>query len=117
MSNSSDDNYYTTGMYVCVCGYPQTLAKEFTAATRIMQSSSNELSTPVSGKAKCKTNESDYIMPNNSRADVFRLFAERYDTKSNVSLSRLATLMSSDRTKQIYLWMTIYIYVVPSISF
>ena len=30
------------------------LAKEFTAATRIMQSSSNELSTPVSGKAKCK---------------------------------------------------------------
>ncbi len=29
-----------------------TLAKEFTAATRIMQSSSNELSTLVSGKAK-----------------------------------------------------------------
>ena len=27
-----------------------TLAKEFTAATRIMQSSSNELSTLVSGK-------------------------------------------------------------------
>ena len=29
-----------------------TLAKEFTAATRIMQSSSNELSTQVSGKTK-----------------------------------------------------------------
>ena len=29
-----------------------TLAKEFKAATRIMQSSSNELSTLVSGKAK-----------------------------------------------------------------
>ena len=29
-----------------------TLAKEFTAATRIMQRSSNELSTLVSGKAK-----------------------------------------------------------------
>ena len=29
-----------------------TLAKELTAATRIMQSSSNEFSTLVSGKAK-----------------------------------------------------------------
>ena len=29
-----------------------TLVKEFTAATRMMQSSSNELSTLVSGKAK-----------------------------------------------------------------
>ena len=31
-----------------------TLSKEITTATRIMQSSSNELSTVVSGKAKCK---------------------------------------------------------------
>ena len=30
------------------------LVKELTAATRVMQSSSNELSTLVSGKAKCK---------------------------------------------------------------
>ena len=31
-----------------------TLAKELTATTRIMQNSSNELSTLISGKAKCK---------------------------------------------------------------
>ena len=31
-----------------------SLAKKLMAATRIMQSSSNELSTQVSGKAKCK---------------------------------------------------------------
>ena len=32
------------------------------------------------------TNESYYIMPYYSRADVVRLMAERYDTKSNVKL-------------------------------
>ena len=31
-----------------------SLAKESTAATRVMQSSSNELSSPVSESAKCK---------------------------------------------------------------
>ena len=31
-----------------------TQAKELTAIIRVMQSSSNELSTPVYGKAKCK---------------------------------------------------------------
>ena len=31
-----------------------TLAKEFTGATRVMEILSNELSTPVSGSAKCK---------------------------------------------------------------
>ena len=31
-----------------------TLVKEFTAATCVMQCSSNELSTLASGKAKCK---------------------------------------------------------------
>ena len=30
------------------------MSKELTAATRVMQSSSNELSTPVSGSAKYK---------------------------------------------------------------
>ena len=31
-----------------------TLAKELTAANRVMQSSSNELSTQISDSAKCK---------------------------------------------------------------
>ena len=31
-----------------------TLAKELTASTRVMQSSSDELRTPVSNSAKCK---------------------------------------------------------------
>ena len=42
-------------IYIYVCVFIRglsTLAKEFTAATRIMQSSSNELSTLVPGKAK-----------------------------------------------------------------
>ena len=84
------------------------LTKEFTAVTRIMQSSSNELSTLVSGKAKMQTNKSDYVMPINFRADAVRLLAERYDTKSNVKLGGfqsqhpmcLATLKSCDTTKQ-----------------
>ena len=43
-SLSVDDNIYATP------GGLRTLVKEFTAATRIMQSSSNELNTLVSGK-------------------------------------------------------------------
>ena len=54
-----------------------------------MQSSSNELSTLVFGKAKCKQNEGYYIMPYNYRVDVVRLLAERYDTKSNVKLGEI----------------------------
>ena len=34
------------------------LAKELTASTRVMESSSNEFHTPESANAKCKTNES-----------------------------------------------------------
>ena len=64
-----------------------TLVKELTATTHKMQTFSNELSTLVSGKAKCKQNESYYMMPDNSRADVCHLVAEQYDTKSNVKLS------------------------------
>ena len=45
-SLSVDDNIYAPSRGL------STLAKEVTAATRIMQSSSNELSTLVSGKAK-----------------------------------------------------------------
>ena len=43
-----DDNIYAphTGL--------STLAKELTAATRVLQSSSNEPSTLVSSKEKCK---------------------------------------------------------------
>ena len=51
-----------------------------------MQSCSNELSSLASVKAQMSTNESYYIIPYNSRADVVRLLAERYDTKSNVKL-------------------------------
>ena len=43
-SLSVDDNIYAPPWGL------STMAKEFTAATRIMQSSSNELSTLVSGK-------------------------------------------------------------------
>ena len=39
-----------------------TLAKEFMAATCIMQSSSNEMSTLVSGKTKMWTNEGCYLI-------------------------------------------------------
>ena len=57
-----------------------TLAKEFTAATRMMQSSSNELSSLVSGKVyKFKQNKIYGLMPYNSRADAVRLVDERYD--------------------------------------
>ena len=88
-----------------------TLAKEFAAATRIMQSSSNELSSLVSGNAKMWTNEGCFIMPYNSQVDVVRMLAERFDTKSNVKIwagfdpsfkrpTCLATLKSCDTTKQ-----------------
>ena len=43
---------------VCVCTLPSrglsTLVKELTAASQVMQSSSNELRTLLSGNAKCK---------------------------------------------------------------
>ena len=48
-SLSVDDNIYAP-----TPGRLSTLTKELTATTRIMQSSSYELSTLVSGKAKCK---------------------------------------------------------------
>ena len=51
-----------------------------------MQSSSNELSTLVSGKAKMSINESNDIIPYNSQADMVHLLAEWYDTESNVKL-------------------------------
>ena len=40
-------------------GGMSTLAKELTAATCVMQSSSYELSTLVSGEAKCKQTKAD----------------------------------------------------------
>ena len=54
---------------VCVCFH-----------TRVMQSSSYELSTLVTGKAKRK------LQHYYCRAGVYRLIAEQYDTKSNVQL-------------------------------
>ena len=58
-------------------------------------------------------------MPNNSRADMVRLLAERYDTKSNVKLvgfrfkrpTCLATLKSCDATNQLSVDDNIYIYI------
>ena len=54
-------------------GALSTLAKELTAGTHIMQRSLNDLSTLVSGKARCKTNEGYFMMPSYSRADVGQL--------------------------------------------
>ena len=53
------------------------MAKELTAATRLMQSSSNELRTLVSVKAKCKQAKADTYCVVISRADVCRLLAEQ----------------------------------------
>ena len=88
-----DDNIYASPRGLC------TLAKECTAATRIMQSSSNELSTLVSGKAKT-------IMPYNSWADVVRLLSKRHDTKSNVNFggfrSQLQASYVSSHTEELW---------------
>ena len=70
--------YAFTCAYVCQWAHAlprrlSTLLKEFTATTHIMQSSLNELNTLVSDKAK-NVNESDYIMPYNSPADVVPLW-------------------------------------------
>ena len=98
-----------------------SLAKEFTAATRKIQSSSKELRHSGIRYGKHVTNESYYTMPYYSWADAVRLLAERYDTKSNVILcgfdpsfkcpTCLATLKSCDTTKRVCLWMTIYTYL------
>ena len=60
-------------------------------------------------------------MPNNSRADMVRLLAERFDTKSNVKLggfrSQLQASYVSSLTEElrynetVCLWMTIYTYI------
>ena len=64
-------------------------------------------------------NESNYIMPYNSQADVVCLLAEQYDTKSNIKLRRFwsqlqASYVSSHsealwHNETVCLWMTIYI--------
>ena len=60
-------------------------------------------------------------MPYNSRADVVRLLAERYETKSNIKLvgfrSQLLASYMFSHTEELWynetvrLWMTIYIYM------
>ena len=70
---SVDDNTYVPSRVL------STLTEEFTAATHVMQSSSNELSTLVSGEEKNVKNESYYIMHYNSRADMVRLLTEWYE--------------------------------------
>ena len=89
-----------------------TLAKELTAATRIMQSSSCELSTLVSSKTQCKQ----------AKATTWCLIIPKLsDTKSNVKLGRFqsqleASCVSSHSdelwyNERVCLWMTIYIYI------
>ena len=61
-------------------------------------------------------------MPYNSRADVVRLLAERYDTKSDVKLggfrSQLQASYAASLTEKLWynetvcLWMTIYTYMI-----
>ena len=76
---------------------------------------------------KCKQNESYYIMPYNSRADVVRLLVEWYDTKSNLKLdwfrSQVQASYMSSYTEElkyneslgvdnnIYIYIYIYIYI------
>ena len=56
-------------------------------------------------------------MPYNSRADVVRLLAERYDTKSNVKLGGFPSQLQASYVSRVViqrnnrLWMTIYIYI------
>ena len=62
-----------------------------------------------------------YIIPYNSLANMVRLWAERFDTKSNVKLvgfrSQLQASYVSSHTEELWynetvcLWMTIYIYI------
>ena len=72
-------------------------------------------------KKNYKQTKSYYLMLYNSRADVVRLLAERYDTKSNEKLVGFdpsfnrptcpATLKSSNTTKHsVCRWQYIYIY-------
>ena len=64
---SVEDNIYATPHHPT--GGLSTLEKELTAATRIMLSSPNELSTPISDCVKCKqTKVITYAL--NSRSDV-----------------------------------------------
>ena len=82
-----------------------------------MQSSSNELSTQVSGIKCKKTNATIY--------DVVRLLAERSDTKSNLKLggfrSQVQVSYVFSHTEEfwfhetVFLWMTIYIYMYSEI--
>ena len=52
-----------------------------------------------------QTNESNYIMPYNSRADVCQLVAERYDTKANIKVggfqSQLQASYVSSHTEEL----------------
>ena len=86
-----------------------TLEKELTAATHIRQSSSNELSTPVSSNV-------EYVnkwkpMHYNSQTDISRLVAEWWDPKSNVKLggfqSKLEASCVYSPTKELWFNKTI----------
>ena len=65
-----------------------------------------------------QTNESYYLMPYNSRADVVLLLAEWYNTQSDVNLGEFQVPYVSSHTEELWynetfcLWITIYIYYI-----
>ena len=83
-------------------------------------SSLNELSPLVSRKAKMETNESDYMMPYNSRVDVVCLLGKRYYTKPNVKLVGFRSQLQASYlcslieelwyNETVWLWTTLCIY-------
>ena len=99
-----------------------TLSNELTAATSVMQSLPNELSTPVSNSAKCKqtnANTKCVIIPELMHVTEM---ADWLYTMSSIKLGAcnpefLAIRMSCDSTKQpvwdhnIYIYIYIYIYI------
>ena len=102
--------YIYITIYTLLSRWLCILAKELTEAIRIMQNSSNELSTPVSDNAECmqtKTNKNAVIsqMGVGPRIDC----VVRYQVQCKVwrvsipawnHSTCLATLMSCDTTKQ-----------------
>ena len=86
-----------------------TLAKEFSAAARIMQSSSKEVSTLVADKNVNKRTLLLLLLHNTLKiplANVVRLFPEQSEIKTNVKLdgfrSRLRTSYVSSHTEEFW---------------
>ena len=94
--------------------------KEFTVATGVMESSSNELSTSVSDSAKCKqTKVNTYaLIPELMLSRKLNLWVcQQLHVKLSGFHSRLRASRVSSHTEELWyietvcLWMTIYIYM------